>query len=348
MIIHKKVYLIIFLLTFIMLLNCTYAQKSNQVKGESTPGWVNEPHKYYSENKYLVGVGSGDTRSAAEKDAVGNIAKIFQSKVKVDQTLVENYFETMGKEGSELSQSSQMLRQTSIASNQDLKNIKIEEAFFSQTEGVYYVVALMDRAETAAFYVQDMANNDKKIQEHFTNYQNSGNKLHRFAYLNKAKMISAVNGILGQQYQIITGGQEAPVQSITENQIDKELRLLLDQITVTLSPAAGTADEVSDYLKETVGKIGFKIVQNSGDFSFKYSLDIKPTELNQPNTVAYNWKLTIQVNDNLNNFALKAFNIEKRTVAISEGEAKGKIMRLVRSELDKSFYKQFLNYVNSL
>lgn len=348
MIHFQKCSAILFLIGMLAVLNCTYAQKTNQIKGEGLPGWVNEPHKFYSEAKYLVGVGSGDTRNAAEKDAIANIARVFRANVKVDQTVIENYLETQGKSGSELSVSSQLLKQTTIAANEELKNVKVDQAYFSQSEGIYYALAYLDRAETAELYRQDMAANDAKIQEHFANYKSSANKLHRFASLSKAKAVSAINDILDQQYQIITAGQTAPPPTISVNELDKEMRQLLDQIGVTLNPAAGTAEEVGDYLKETIGKFGFKIMSGAADFSFKYGLEINPTQLNQPNMVGFNWKLTIQVNDNVNQFALKSFNIEKRTVGISEGEARAKIMRAVRSELEKNFYKQFLNYINSL
>ena len=68
---------------------------------------------------------------------------------------------------------------------------------------------------------------------------------------------------------------------------------LLNTITVALYPSKDTPSEVGDYLKEVVGKIGFKVVNTQGDFSLNYSLDIEPTNIDRENLVAFNWKLTI-------------------------------------------------------
>ena len=90
------------------------------------------------------------------------------------------------------------------------------------------------------------------------------------------------------------------------------------------------------------------MVNSQGDFSMNYSLNIEPTDINRENVVAYNWKLTIEVKDNINNYSLKSFNQSKRSTAISEGEAKSRIMRTVQTELNNKFYKDFQSYLNSM
>lgn len=347
----KPINCLLLLTAFFILFSCaTYAQKSAPSDDESSsiPAWADNPHRFYPKELYIVGVGTGDTRKAAEDNAIGTIAKVFQSDVKVDQTLIENYMESESKSGSDLSFTSQMLNRTSVASQQKLKNIRIEKAQFCSTDGLHYVLAVLDRAETEELYKKDIKNNDNKISEYFKNYKNSPNKLNKFAFLSKAKTITDINEILRQQYQIISvTGEEVPA-SIKKSELDKEMRSLLDQISVALTSTGETPAEVGDYVKETVGKIGFKIVEGSGDFIFKYSLDLQPANLGRKNTTGYNWKLTIEVKDNINNYSLKAFNINSRTIGISQEAARAKIMNKVKNELNNNFYKQFLNYINSL
>lgn len=334
--------------SLICFLNCASAPKTAIATSGDLPDWVNNPNKSYPDSRFIVGVGTADTRNAAEKDAVGKIAKVFQSIINVDETVIENYLETEGSGESEFSFSSQLLNRTSVGSQQELKNIKIDEVHFSSSDGLYYALAYLNRAETAGLYEQDIKNNEEKIVKYFDNYKNSTNKLNKYAYLGKCKTITAVNGLLRNQYQIITRGQNQAPISIPLSEIDKEMLQLLNNISVALYPNNNTPPEVGDYLKEVIGKIGFKIVDDRSDFTFNYGLSIEPTELNRENLVAYNWKLTIEAKDNVNNFALKSFNISKRTAAISEGEAKARIMRTLQSQLDTKFYKQFISYINLL
>lgn len=335
------------LVLMLMLLNCSYAQKTVKLEKGQRPEWVDNPLEYYPESVYIVGVGSGDTRQAAERDATGNIARVFQSRITVDETVIQNYLETSAQTGSELSFSTQMLNQTAISSDQNLKNIKMERAWFSSSEGLYYVLATLDRRETAHLYQQDIENNDALVQEYLQKSEQASNKLNRYAFLSKARNIFQINQILNQQYQVLTAGRQVDL-SVSQSALDEQMRNLLDQITVQIKAGTETDAEVADYLRETIGKIGFKVIDGPADFIFTHSLSLYPTDLNRPNIVAFNWKLTVKVDDNINKYTLKAFNINKRTAAISEGEAKSKIMRLVQQELTTNFYKQFLNYVNSL
>lgn len=311
------------------------------------PDWVNNPHKAYPEAQYIVGVGSSDTRNGAEKNAIGNIAKVFQAVINVDETLIENYLESEREGKTDFSFSSQMLNRTSIGSQQELKNIKIDKVHFSSKDGLYYSLAYLDRAETAVLYKQDIKNNDQKITEYFDNYKKSTNKLNQYAYLNRCRTITAVNDLLRNQFQIITRGQEQIPVSIPISEIDREMKQLLDRISVALLAEENTPSAVGDYLNEVIGKFGFKIVTTGADFTINYGLSMNPTELNRENVVAYNWKLTVGVQDNVNNFALKSFNMDKRTTAISEGEVQSRIMRTVQSVLQKDFYKNFQEYLSS-
>jgi hypothetical protein len=341
--------IICFLLSTMALAGCaaTSMKPAVQTSGD-IPEWVNHPNKKYPDSQYIVGVGSGDTRNAAEKDAVGQISKVFQSVINVDETLIENYLETRDNSSSDFSFSSQMLNRTSVGSQQELKNIKIDQVHFSSADGLYYVLAYLDRSETAVLYKQDILQNEQNISEYFENYKSGTDKLNKYAYLNKCKTITAINDILKNQYQVITKGQENIPAIVPVSEIDKEMQQLLMQISVGLAPKENTRNEVTDYLKEVIGKIGFRVVNGQGDFTFNYGLDIKPTDLNRDNLIAFNWKLTLEVSDNVNHASLKTFNISKRTAAISEGEADAKILNTVQSQLNKQFYKQFLEYLGKL
>lgn len=345
----NKVIVFFIILQFLCLISCASAPPKSKITTTSEfPDWINNPNSIYPDSRYIVGVGSGDTRQAAEKDAVGNIAKVFQSAITVDQTVIENYLETEENDQSSSSFSSQMLNRTSVTSQQDLKNIKIDKVHFSSKDGLYYVLAYLKRAETALLYEQDIKSNDSKIVEYFENYKSSQNKLNKYGNLSKCKTITAINDVLRSQYQVLTKGQAQVPVSISLSEIDKSMADLLNKITVSLHPDTDTAPEVGDYLKEVIGKIGFKMVNMQGDFSVNYSLSIEPTDINRDNLVAYNWKLTIDVKDNVNKYSLKSFNHNKRSAAVSEGEVNARIMRTVNTQLNTKFYKEFMAYLSSL
>ncbi|MBD3224023.1 MAG: hypothetical protein GF313_04800 [Caldithrix sp.] len=331
-------------LFFTFLLSCTYAQKQKPTTGDQQPEWVHHPHKKYPKSMYLVGIGTGDTRADAENNAIGSISKIFQADVRVDETLVENYLETKD----EASFTSQMLNKTKVGSRQNIKNITIAESFFDESEGLYYVLAYLDRSDTEEIYKKEMADNYQTVQKYYDNYQASSNKLNRYAFLQNAINIMKINELLKAQYQIITISGSMPKAPVLLSDLEKERLELLNNITVIIKGKGAHQREMEDYLKEVVGKIGFKVVNQQADFLFDYHLETSKANLNRQNITGYNWQLAIEVKDNLNNYALKTFNLSNRTMGISDDQATAKMLSIIRSRLTENFHQQFVDYLRQL
>lgn len=338
----KKLQLAI-LIVIIVMLSCTQAKKTASLSDEESPQWVNNPYANYPESMYMVGVGTGDTREAAENNAIGSIARVFRSKVRVQQSSFENFLEN----NAGLQSTSQLRRNTTVGAEEELKNIRIKQTYLSD-EGLHYALAVMDRAETAQLYQSEISGNNQDIGDYYLSYKDSKNKLHQYTYLAKCKALSEINEVLQQKLDIISVKRQQMMAPVSNTEINSELQKVLDRITVMLQPDGENAPEVTDYMKELIGKIGFKMVQEAADFTFFYSLTLKPAEMDRNDVTGFNWKLTTSIYDNINNYALKSFNVEKRTLAISDSQAKAKIMRDVRNELTDTLYGQFISYVSSL
>jgi hypothetical protein len=323
------------------------AHSSANIKPRSNsqaPEWVNNPYENYDKNLYFTGVATGDTREASENNAVGSIAKIFKSNIRVDQTVIENFVET---EASFESQS-KMNRRTSVGSNLELKNIKIVDNWFSLAEGLYYSRAVLDRKETASLYQKEFDENDLKINSHFENYKQSSQKLDQYIYLSKAKALLLLNKQITEKLRILAIYKTDPVLTLSDTEINTELNKVLKNVTVNLQHIAdGKNRDVEDYLKELIGKIGFRIVENGGDFVFLYSLNLRKANVARKDVTGYTWKLTVEIRDNINQRSINAFNIEKRTLGLTTEQAKAKIMRSVHQNIVNEVHKRFLQYISS-
>ena len=107
--------------------------KTDKIQDDERPDWIDNPNLNYSKSRYLVAIGIGDTRTAAEDNARGNLAKIFQSDIRVEQSIFENIKE----DEDDFSASMNLLKRTNVKSNQTLKNIQFGDAWFNSKEGRY-------------------------------------------------------------------------------------------------------------------------------------------------------------------------------------------------------------------
>ena len=59
--------------------------------GSDLPDWYLNPGEVYPDGTYLVSVGTGDTRRAAEQQAMAGLAQSFEASIQVDVTTQERY-----------------------------------------------------------------------------------------------------------------------------------------------------------------------------------------------------------------------------------------------------------------
>ncbi|HID39229.1 MAG TPA: hypothetical protein EYP36_06915 [Calditrichaeota bacterium] len=331
------------LLSVMFALACSPSQKTMRQEGEK-PEWIDNPYKLFPKSMYLVGVGTGDTREAAENNAFGSIAKIFRSKIQVQQSVYEQFLET----NEQFSSTSQLKRRTTVGADEELKNIRTEHTYFSPNEGLYYALAVLDRSETEAMYENELQDNDQKIGEFYELYKKSNNKIHMYTYLAKALALDEQNRAIEQKLDIIAVQKFQREPAVSSRTLHEAMRSLLDRITVRLQAEEGTPEELQDYMREMIGKLGFKMVDGSADFTFNYSLSLKEANLQRDDATGFNWKLTVVIKDNIKGYTLKAFNVEKRTLGISEEQARAKVLRSVRKECTENLYKQFVAYLTSV
>ena len=225
------------------LISCGAKEKSFETtpQNDERPKWIDNPTSVYADSKYLTAVGGGDSRTAAEDNARGNISKIFQSDIRVDHTLMINIQET----NTELSESMQMATNTNVKSNQTLKNIKIGEAWFSPNEGRYYVIAYLKRFETAMIYQDEM---DKNLGIAQTSYDQAGSHdkaFAKYAYLSKASDALAVNKLLESQLRIISPNSPYMEPEELGTNVGEALREVRGQITCYVETEGEIADEIS-------------------------------------------------------------------------------------------------------
>ncbi len=342
----KRLWILTILCGFIILSSCAAPRAGKNITTDDMiPGWIDHPYNSYPASRYIVGIGSGDTRANAENNAIGSISKVFQSNVFVDETVLQNYYEN--KQG--VTATAEIINKTNVKSSQALKNITIDKSYFSSAEGLYYVLAYLNRLDTEELYQQEIEENYELVKDYYSQYNANENKLVKFAYLMRASDLMKVNELLLSQFKIISVTGETIVSPVPVSQLMNEKVKLLSTITVRLNPDGGQSENAAPYLKEIVGKIGFKIVENqAADFDIIYRFTFAPANLGRNDVSGNNWQLELDVKDNINQFTLKTFNYANRTMGISKDQAYEKMMTTLKKELDQQFYKQFMEYIRSI
>ena len=122
--------------SILCMLLCCCATTVNTV-----PDWVFGKQDYETSGKYLLAVGSGRSRDAAEKDARQNLASFFGANINSQSYFGSTYYEKGGTAQTSQVYNSDLLIDVKV---DDLAGIEEIDSFLD-SDGVFYVLLGMNK-----------------------------------------------------------------------------------------------------------------------------------------------------------------------------------------------------------
>lgn len=282
------------------------------------PGWVVNPGDYYSEQQYLMAVGSGSSLNEARNDAFSSLSQIF--KLNVDATEVLNSEsidqQVNGKIFSE--HTSQLLNNIRIGTNQELMNTTILVSEMDDF-GTYHALAGMDRMETGRIYSSEISSNDLKLLDFEKRADNENNTLRKLTLLKKAKTLADLNEVLTQQLNIIRSGTASTdLASQKVARIDQKFQEVQNSATVYLM-SANASEMVLAAVSGVFQQNGFSITNNRRqailEADIKYNREA--ANLNRDDAEFVKWELIIEISDLQSDLSFQTFSTQGRDGAPS-------------------------------
>lgn len=296
----------------------------------------------YPESKYLSAVGEGDTRKDAEKNAMGKLALIFESKIDVSQTLNEHYSEFSDDESSSLTYESTTKKRTNVSSDQKLLNIKYGKHGVDEV-GNNFVVAYINRRETSAIYDEKIENINTSILSLEANTNNTDLKIKKYAALNRASKLMNENlGLMQQQTIISPYNPDFSDKVATYNSIYRKKGEVASSIKFVISDSD---EDIANSLSSIITSKGFKIA-NNGDFYISSSLKYDEVDLGRKE-MFYNWFMNIELTDS-NNEIIFNFDKSGREGGMSQSAVYSRAKYSANKSLKKEFNIGFEKYLDSL
>lgn len=322
----------------LILLSCS---ANRDLQTTQIPEWVESPTLKYPETLYFSAVGTGDTKQIAEQNAYANIAKIFQVDIQTEQRLSERYEERISEADIYSSSETQLENIYNITTNQTLKNIKVGESFFDARTGTYYVLAYLDRLDTAALYEEDIKRNNSEITEIYVLYQASDNKLEKLGYLEKAVELAEITEILNSQLRVISPFNEGIKIAFTSSALKNEQEQLARSVSVRLKVSEDYEEQIEGYLKETIANFGFSVIPSDSakepDLEVIAHFSVKEIDLGRAEHFV-RWELTITLLDALRGGEAFTYTDGGREGHINRQQAKSRALQSAHKKIRTDFY----------
>ena len=162
--IKKIAKLFCYLLLFTVIGSSAFAASRKKVESEPMPNWVQLPTAEYPDADFITYVGYGPDRNAAEAAALNGLSSIFGQSVK-STTNASQRMEEARKNGSIATNQTRGFSQD-ILRTVDVDNligVEIKDYWYSEDEGSWYAIAVMNKEQTLGIYKDMMAKNKGAI-----------------------------------------------------------------------------------------------------------------------------------------------------------------------------------------
>jgi len=240
---------IIFLITFFVFYSIL------NINGDTPPAWILTPKLIYPDKDYFSSVGEGRTKDEAESNAISNISKIFETNVTVDNTFNEKTTQL----NNQTSRIVNMNVNVQLRSNAKLVNVRTGE--YWSGNGKHYVVAYLNKRETAKVYQSKIADNDSKIDALMRNINNTERPFDKYYYGCEAVILANENDKLHSYLILLMSPDTPPAPKHTYLSTNITIGQLLKKITMRIEIDKKYRN-VEQKLSKILTNLGFSVTKN--------------------------------------------------------------------------------------
>jgi hypothetical protein len=328
------------------------------VGGSRPPDWVNGESSQYSRERYLTGVGYGNSRKAAEDEAYAAISRIFQANIQSKTREWEEYLQSSGKsEGPK--QESQVTRKifidqlTQVSTQKVLENVSIAEVWTDSQTDRTYALAVMDRGHSAAMIqgrIEELDRQARTLFESATRVEEpdslrqAGNKLQVVRDLHAAFKSLLLREGLNTDLKIISPEGRGVDSQLPPALVGKALRQVLSQkFHVALELSGPHAEKIRSAILRGLTREGLVVIdpasalsasgggsngskeEKADDVLVKGEMELEPLQLQD--RPFYRWRVQFTLIDQSNDRVLGNLARNGREGHLNPSEAEARAVR---------------------
>ncbi len=311
-------------------------------QGGDLPSWVNNPSEQFSNDRYLMAVGSAPSRQGAKNNAQSNLAKIFVSKVEVEEEYVQQYEETSSSDGgTQTQEQTNIITQSEVESNQQMRNVQIKKVYQAEN-GTFYALAAMNRSKTSQLYTEEINRNTEAISTLRQKASQTNSKLERLIYMKQAITKARMNEMLKNQRGILTG-HTTQDKGATVAEISQNYRAAKQECTVSIS-GKDIPRDIKSAINRKLQNEGFTISSGSEAPVVKMNINftMRPLDMGRENVEFMEWTFQVEAQNQETGKWFSTFAEEGRNGSISKAKARRLARKKVMETIDKGF-SEFIN-----
>ncbi|HJT21678.1 MAG TPA: LPP20 family lipoprotein [Nitrospira sp.] len=326
--------------------------------GPSKPAWVDGVSPEYPSAQYLLGVGQSDTRPVAEDQAYAALARVFKAEVSAQSKDWESYLvvEQRGQARDERRLSLDNL--TRVSTDKVLENVRIADSWFDPRKRLHYSLAVMNRSQAEAVFLQKIADVDRDVQADLEEGRRAASdKLSRIRALRRAVQNTILRETYNADLRVIRSSGQGTAAPYTVQALNQELeQFLASNFLLSVQVTGDQAEPVQRALSEGLIKEGLQVTSRQAGFDgaagglspellVRGLVKVWPIDVRDPQFVYVRWCSDFEVIDVSGQRVVGAISKGGKEGHLSEREATAKVVRVMQQEFSSDVAKAIAAHV---
>ena len=329
---------------FVLLITVVF---TGEVPADSFPDWIHGESSRFSRERYLTGVGSGDTREAAEDGAYAALSRIFAAEISQRSREWEKYLQVDVGGKTILQRDISIDQLTTVSTKKVLENVFIAENYLDEKTQVHYALAVMDRRQAGSALRERITSLDLEVEELLKRARKTGHKLEKVRLLHRAIRTILLRDAYNTELRVVnpTGRGSEPLTHM--GGIRQELQNFLTRnFRIRVEVNGKESDRIREAIVEGLNRHGLAV--SLGDVAevdvvIKGSVSFQPVEMPQAEFVR--WTASFDLNDASTGQVIGSVNRHGREGHLTASEAQARALRAARRELSQEISSRLAAYI---
>jgi len=312
---------------------------------DKRPPWIDAEAPFYSEQEYLTGVGSGDSRKEAEDQAYAAISKIFQAKVQAQARDTEEYRQRGEKHNTEILETVDLRQITEVSTRKVLESVRISEHWEEPRTHVHYALATLIRSQASASLSEKIQALDRQVEVGLDQFEKGGDPLLRWKALRRTEQLLTLREAFNGDLRILRRSGQGIDPPISPTSLQERAdRFLSETLRVSVVSFGPEKDALRPALIEGLTGLGFQILKGEepADLLVGAEGEIKEADLHDPALKFVRWDVRLNLIDGRSGKILATAGEKGREAQINLEEASVRARHAMQREITGPLLKELL------
>ena len=318
------------------------------IKGKR-PDWVDTESKHYPPDRFLIAVGYGPDRPAAEDKARAEIAKIFYSDIHSSNRTYQEILETTTGGQTRTRESINFEEITRVSTRRVLSGVRIAQVYQeSEPNPQFYALAVIDRYRTEKILQDKIEELDRDIQKLYLETQGQQDKLGQVQNLQLCVRKHILRQAYDTELRIISPNGRGIPQAVSFMEIKNRLNeVLLKDFFIALSIGGFRADEIQRTLVEALNQKGFAISEEIQKTSvlLRGTIEIEPIKQGLSEWKFVRWKVYFDLVDRQDGAVFGSVQKSGKAGHLTHAQAEERAILKMRTILAEEISEDLINFI---